>query len=82
MCFCNMIRTKRLFVLPNRYTFSNKNGLTIGIINFGAYIKDVLVPDKNGKCEDINLGFDDLEGRCYVPCHGCIRWGSGGGVLM
>lgn len=45
-----------------RFTFKNKNNVTVRIINYGGIIADILVPDKNGKVVDINLGFDDIKG--------------------
>ncbi len=45
----------------NQYTFSNKNGLTISIISLGGIVQSLLTPDRNGKMEDIVLGFDNLD---------------------
>lgn len=43
------------------YTLSNANGMQAKIINFGANLVSLLVPDKNGAVEDIVLGYDKLE---------------------
>lgn len=43
------------------YTLSNANGMQAKIINFGANLVSLLVPDKNGEVEDIVLGYDKLE---------------------
>ena len=43
------------------FTISNSNGLTAKITNFGAILVSLLVPDKNGKIDDVVLGFDTLE---------------------
>ena len=43
------------------FTISNSNGLTAKITNFGAVLVSLLVPDKNGKTDDVVLGFDTLE---------------------
>jgi hypothetical protein len=32
-----------------RYTISNKNGLMVGVINYGGIITNLIVPDKNGE---------------------------------
>lgn len=48
-----------------RFTFKNKNNITVRIINYGGIITDICVPDKNGKVADINLGFDDIKGRSW-----------------
>lgn len=44
------------------YTLSNANGMQAKIINYGAVLVSLLVPDKAGKTEDVVLGFDNLEG--------------------
>jgi aldose 1-epimerase len=42
------------------YTLSNKNGLEVGIMNYGGVIRTLKAPDRNGKFKDIVLGFDNL----------------------
>lgn len=42
------------------YTLKNKNGVEMGVINYGGIIVSIKVPDKNGLIEDITLGFDSL----------------------
>jgi len=51
-----------LFHFLYRYTLTNENNITVRIINFGATITDILIPDRQGKIEDVNLGFDDIQG--------------------
>jgi aldose 1-epimerase len=43
------------------YTLRNKNGLEVGIISFGGVIRTLKAPDRNGKFEDVVLGFDTLD---------------------
>ena len=43
------------------FTISNANGMQAKIINFGAILVSRLVPDKDGKPEDVVLGYDSLE---------------------
>lgn len=43
------------------FTISNTNGMQAKIINFGAILVSLLVPDKDGKPEDVVLGYDSLE---------------------
>ncbi len=43
------------------YTLKNKNGMEAKITNFGANLVSLLVPDKNGKLDDVVLGYDNLE---------------------
>ncbi len=38
----------------------NSNGLEVCITNYGARIVSLMVPDKNGKFEDIVCGFDNI----------------------
>jgi len=42
------------------YTLTNHHGLVCKIINFGAIITELHVPDRNGKTADVVLGYDDL----------------------
>jgi aldose 1-epimerase len=44
------------------YTIENGNGMQAKVTDFGAILVDLLVPDKNGKTDDVVLGFDSLEG--------------------
>ena len=43
------------------YTISNKNGMEISVLDFGAILQKVIVPDKNGKNDDVVLGCDCLD---------------------
>lgn len=42
------------------YTITNKNGLSVSAIDYGANIVSLMVPDQNGNLDDIVLGFDDV----------------------
>ncbi|NEU10504.1 galactose mutarotase [Flavihumibacter sp. R14] len=44
------------------FYLKNSNGLEMAVTNYGAKVVSLLVPDKNGKFEDIVLGFDNLDG--------------------
>ena len=44
------------------YTLTNANNLRVEISSYGATIIRLFVPDKNGKLEDIVLGYDSLAG--------------------
>lgn len=44
-----------------RYWLENSKGMKAGVINFGAILVNLLVPDKNGKNDDVVLGYDTLE---------------------
>lgn len=45
-----------------KFTLRNSHGLEASIITYGATLQSVLAPDKQGKVEDVVLGFDDLKG--------------------
>lgn len=40
------------------YTISNKKGVQAAVTNLGAILVRLMVPDRNGKTEDVVLGFD------------------------
>ncbi len=44
-----------------KYWLENSNGMKAGIINYGAILVNLIVPDKKGKEDDVVLGFDTLE---------------------
>lgn len=44
------------------FTLSNTNGMQAKIINYGAILVSLLVPDQDGKTADVVLGYDNLEG--------------------
>jgi len=47
-------------VLVNRYTLKNENGLSARLMNYGAILTELRVPDKDGRFENIVCGFDNL----------------------
>ena len=48
-------------VQVNSFTLKNGNNMEIEILEFGAIISRIKVPDQNGKVNDIVLGYDNLE---------------------
>jgi len=44
------------------YILKNKNGMEVRISNYGATIVSIMVPDKQGKFEDVVLGYDNIKG--------------------
>ncbi|GLH71747.1 aldose 1-epimerase [Geothrix limicola] len=44
------------------YTLTNRNGMKAEITNYGATVVRLLVPDRNGKLDDVVLGFPTLDG--------------------
>jgi aldose 1-epimerase len=48
-------------------TLTNKNGVELHAITYGATITSLKVPDKNGKLADVVLGFDTPDGYTANP---------------
>lgn len=44
------------------YSLKNKNGLEITVTNYGGRVVSLMVPDKNGKLEDVVLGYESIDG--------------------
>ncbi len=42
------------------FTMTNKVGASVSVIELGAIITSIVVPDKNGKLDDVTLGFETL----------------------
>ena len=70
--------------LPNgqevtAYTMTNTNGVEAKVISYGGIITSLKVPDKDGKLEDVVLGYDTLQGYLDAsPYFGAIigRYGN------
>ena len=43
------------------FTLKNENGMKAKIINYGATVVSLTVPDRNGEYEDVILGYDTLK---------------------
>lgn len=52
-----------------KYTLTNKSGMEASVINFGATLVSLKVPDRNGKFADVVLGYDSVtdyeDGKSY-----------------
>ncbi|KAF0152896.1 MAG: Aldose 1-epimerase [Ignavibacteria bacterium] len=48
------------------FTLKSKNGMKVEICNYGAAVVSIFVPDKNGKSENVVLGYDSAQG--YEKC--------------
>jgi len=42
------------------HTLTNKNGMSVSIMDYGAAIVKIMVPDRTGKLKNVVLGFDHL----------------------
>lgn len=45
------------------YKITNKNGMELSLITYGATIQSIMLPDGSGKKEDVTVGFDDIDGH-------------------
>ena len=43
------------------FTMTNKSGASVSLIDFGAIITSIIVPDRNDKLADVTLGFDTFD---------------------
>jgi aldose 1-epimerase len=43
------------------YTLSNQHGMKVAIATYGATVISLIVPDRNGKLDDVALGFDTIQ---------------------
>ncbi|MAV36409.1 MAG: galactose-1-epimerase [Planctomycetaceae bacterium] len=57
----------------DEYTLTNRGGMEVRLINYGATLTSLITPDREGKRTDIVLGYDDLAGYLGDPISsGCI----------
>lgn len=49
------------FGTVTKYILENQHGMKVALIDMGANITEIWVPDRNGKLEDVVLGFDTAE---------------------
>jgi aldose 1-epimerase len=51
------------------FTLTNANGLEVRAITYGAYVVSLRTPDRQGRLDDVVLGFDTLEGYLKSGSH-------------
>lgn len=56
-------------ILIKQYIFENDNQMKVKIINYGAIVVSIEVPDKNGKINDVVLGYDSIDGYVQDPSY-------------
>ena len=62
-----------------QYTLTNHKGASVSVIDFGGIVTSIVVPDRDGKLADVNLGFDvvdtyDGKGGCMGALIGRVGW--------
>ncbi len=50
-------------------TLTNKNGLSVSIMDYGATIVKIMAPDRNGRLDDVVLGFDQFTPYLRAKSH-------------
>ena len=53
-----------------QYTLTNASGASISVIDYGAILTSIIVPDSQGNLADVALGFDDM--AHYGKGHGSM----------
>lgn len=51
------------------FTMTNKAGASVSVLDFGAHLVSIKVPDREGRLADVCLGFDTLEEYDTKPGH-------------
>jgi aldose 1-epimerase len=55
------------------YTITNDSGMSVSCLNYGCVITKIMVPDRNGKFENVVLGFDNFQDYLeYSPYFGAV----------
>ena len=55
------------------FLLRNQQGMEVSLINYGATVASVNVPDKRGNLSDVVLGFEDMAGyESKHPYFGCV----------
>ena len=55
--------------LVRLHTLTNKNGMSVSIMDYGATIVKILAPDRNGKLDDVVLGFDKFSPYLHIKTY-------------
>ncbi|WDS34697.1 aldose epimerase family protein [Pseudoxanthomonas sp.] len=59
-----------------KYTLDNGKGMTASILSYGGIIQSLDVPDRNGKVDDVVLGYDTLEGYLHDQATANTNFGA------
>ncbi len=61
MCFCVQTNGNTTRTTLRPFFLKNANLMEVHVIQVGASIQRIIVPDKNGFAADVVLGFDSAE---------------------
>ena len=54
------------------YVMTNANGMTVSLLDYGATVKEIMAPDRDGVYANVSLGFSNLDDyRKKSPYFGC-----------
>jgi len=57
----------------HEFRLINENGVEVSILEFGAAVREIILPDRDGKLENVSLGFSSLDDYLSKsPYFGCI----------
>lgn len=63
------------------YTMTNDKGASVTVLNYGGIIQSLVVPDREGKLENVVLGLNSWEEYDkYSPFYGCITGRTAGRI--
>jgi aldose 1-epimerase len=48
-------------MIEDVYTLRNERGMSVSVASYGATLVSIIVPDRDGRLDDVVLGFDSLE---------------------
>lgn len=69
---CDFGTTADIHETVRKYTITNNAGGSVELIEFGASIRSLAVPTKDGRTVDVVLGYEDLAGYekngAYLGC--------------
>jgi aldose 1-epimerase len=54
------------------YTLTNGHGMTARITNYGAFLVDLIVPDRKGNKANVVLGYDNVEAYSHGTTYGAV----------
>lgn len=58
----DVLQTGSKSIKIKRFTWKNTNNVIVQVINYGATITSIKLPNKNGELNDIVMGFNNMQG--------------------